>query len=72
MNTVLMFITPISLLALLFQVRLRLYQYFGLHVHVVALGLKIISRESPDTMTSQIHYRLVTYMYPFWPVKFIR
>ena len=39
---------------------------------VVALGLKIISRETPDTMTSQIHYRLVTYMYPFWPVKFIR
>ena len=33
-------------------------------------GLKIISRESPDTTTGQIHFSLVTYR--FWPVKFIR
>ena len=33
-------------------------------------GLKIISKESPDTMTGQIHFGSVTYR--FWPVKFIR
>ena len=30
-------------------------------------GLEIISRESPDTMTSQIHFSSVKYR--FWPVK---
>ena len=33
-------------------------------------GLEIISGESPDTMTSQIHFSSV--MYRFWPVKFTR
>ena len=33
-------------------------------------GLEIISGESPDTMTSQIHFSSVTYR--FWPVKFTR
>ena len=30
-------------------------------------GLEIISGESPDTMTGQIHFSSVTYR--FWPVK---
>ena len=30
-------------------------------------GLEIVSGESPDTMTGQIHFRSVTYR--FWPVK---
>ena len=33
-------------------------------------GLEIISRESPDTMTGQIHFSSVTCR--FWPVKFVR
>ena len=33
-------------------------------------GLEIISGESSDTMTSQIHFSSV--MYRFWPVKFTR
>ena len=33
-------------------------------------GLEVISGESPDTMTSQIHFSSVTYR--FWPVKFTR
>ena len=32
-------------------------------------GLEIMARESPDTMTGQIHFRSVTCS--FWPVKFI-
>ena len=32
--------------------------------------LEIISGESSDTMTSQIHFSSV--MYRFWPVKFTR
>ena len=34
------------------------------------IGLEIISGESLDTMTSQIHFSSVTYC--FWSVKFIR
>ena len=37
---------------------------------IVTSGFEIISRESPDMMTGQIHFCLVTYY--FWPVKFIR
>ena len=33
-------------------------------------GLEVISGESLDTMTSQIHFSSVTYR--FWPVKFTR
>ena len=33
-------------------------------------GLEMISRESPDTMTGQIHFSSVTCR--FWPVKFVR
>ena len=32
-------------------------------------GLEIISGESPDTMTGQIHFSSV--MYRFWPVKLL-
>ena len=33
----------------------------------ITTGLEIISGESPDTMTGQIHFSAVTYH--FWPVK---
>ena len=38
--------------------------------HNCCAGLEIISGESLDMMTHQIHFSLVTYR--FWPVKFIR
>ena len=34
---------------------------------IIIPGLEIISGESPDTMTAQIHFSSVTYS--FWPVK---
>ena len=36
---------------------------------ICSSGLKIISVESPDTMTGQFHFSSVTYR--FWAVKFI-
>ena len=39
-------------------------------IAAVLAGLEIISRESPDMMTGQIHFSSVTYC--FWPVQFYK